>query len=302
VVVTFLVSVRLLTYKIAIEDVGASRIAVGNWAASIRLWIHPSLDKKDATDGNDDESGNAITRAKAIGFLAATLEVLNKDLLKTDQVELLVGFFGSMFSNDHKAGITPSATALHQLITARNFKPEMGVKIIEDVSKMKDDFRLQTAATRLEVYQLLLSLIQNSAVAGELQHKYGASSGFILELLHLCQNERDPKNLIIWFKIVKILLSEYSPSPEVTDEIFKVFSNYFPITIRESTSPIGVTPEDLKGALRECFSAHHRLARLAFPYLLQRLDQGDSMKVTVKVSTMIQRHKEDINSYRLTYS
>lgn len=189
-----------------------------------------------------------------------------------------------MFSNDHKAGITPAAKALNQLATARSFKPAMGVKIIEDISKMKEDFRLQTAATRLEVYNLLLRLVQDSLIAGELQHKYGASSGFILDLLNLCQHERDPKNLMVWFEIVKTLVSEYSPSDEVTDEVFKAFSNYFPITLRESTTPIGVTPEDLKGALRKCFSAHHRLARLTFPYLIQRLDQGDSMKVTVKVS------------------
>jgi len=189
-----------------------------------------------------------------------------------------------MFSNDHKAGITPAAAALTQLASAQNFKPTMGVKIVEEVSKMKEDFRLQTAATRLEVYQLLLRLVQDQAVAGELQHKYGSSSGFTLDLLSMCQHERDPKNLMIWFKIIKTLVAEYSPSEDVTNEIFKAFSNYFPITLRESTTPIGVTPEELKSALRECFSAHDRLARLAFPYLIQRLDQGDSMKVTVKVS------------------
>lgn len=267
----------------AIEDAGASRIAVGNWAASIKLWIAPGLDSGATTTSKDEgESGNAITRAKAIGFLTATLEVLNKDLLRADQVELLVGFFGSMFSNDHKAGITPSTRALKQLATAKNFKPPMGVKIIEDVSKMKEDFRLQTAATRLEVYQLLQSLVEDPAVSGELQHKYGPSSGFILDLINMCQHERDPRNLMVWFKIVQTLAAHYSPSDEVTDEIFKTFSNYFPITLRESTTPIGVTPEELKTALRGCFSAHQRLARLAFPYLIQRLDQGDSIKVTVK--------------------
>jgi DNA repair/transcription protein MET18/MMS19 len=268
----------------AIEDAGASRIAVGNWAASIKLWIAPGLDNGASTAGKDEgESGNAISRAKAIGFLAATLELLNKDLLKADQVELLIGFFGSMFSNDHKAGITPSAMALKQLITAKYFSPALGVKIVEDVSKMKEDFRLQTAATRLEVYQLLLSHVRTPEIVGELQHKYGASSGFILDLLNMCQHERDPRNLLVWFEILQTLLVEYPASDEVTDEVFKTFSNYFPITLRESTTPIGVTPEDLKRALRGCFSAHSRLRRLAFPYLIQRLDQGDSMKVTVKV-------------------
>jgi DNA repair/transcription protein MET18/MMS19 len=76
--------------------------------------------------------------------------------------------------------------------------------------------------------------------------------------------------------------------------VFKAFSNYFPITLRESTTPIGITPEDLKVALRKCFSAHHRLARLAFPYLIQRLDQGDSMKVTVKVRNQTGSYPEKV--------
>lgn len=211
---------------------------------------------------------------------------MDKDLLRADQVELLIGFFGSMFSNDHKAGITPAVAALKQLATAKNFRPTMGVKIVEDVSKMKEDFRLQTAATRLEAYQLLLRLVQDQDVAGELQHKYGAPSGFVMDLLAMCQAERDPKNLMVWFKIIKTLVGEYSPSADVTEEVFKAFSNYFPITLRESTTPIGVTPEELKSSLRECFSAHGRLAPLTFPYLIQRLDQGDSMKVTVKVRAL----------------
>ncbi|KAB5530501.1 Dos2-interacting transcription regulator of RNA-Pol-II-domain-containing protein [Coniochaeta sp. 2T2.1] len=276
----------------AIEDAGANRIAVGNWAASIKLWIAPGL-KED----QDGESGNAITRAKAISFLATTLELLNKDLLKADQVDLLIGFFGSMFSNDHKAGITPAAKALQQLATAKNFKPQMGVKIVEEVTKIKEDFRLQTAATRLEVYQLLLRLIQDSAVASELEHKYGASSGFIVDLLSMCQHERDPRDLLVWFKIISVLVSQYSPSEEVVAEIFKAFANYFPITLRESTTQIGVTAEDLKASLRECFSSHQRLAYLAFPYLIQRLDQGDSMKVTVK-NDILMTMKACIDNYR----
>lgn len=198
-----------------------------------------------------------------------------------------------MFSNDHKAGIAPAAKALNQLVDAKNFEPAAGVKIIEDVSKMKEDFRLQTAATRLEVYHLLLRLIQDVPVATQLQSKYNGSGGFVLDLLSMCQHERDPKNLLVWFEIMATVAAAYTPSDEVTNEIFKAFSNYFPITLRESTTPIGVTPEDLKSALRRCFSAHHRLARLTFPYLLQRLDKGDSMKVTVKVCSHIVTSPEE---------
>lgn len=190
-----------------------------------------------------------------------------------------------MFSYDHKAGITASAKALRKLYAMKSFKPEMGIKIIEDVCQIKEDFRLQTAATRLEIYELFLDLVQDPAVSSELQHKYGSSCGFALDLLQLCKNERDPRNLMVWFKILTTLVKDYSPSGEVTEEIFKTFSAYFPISLRASATPIGITAEDLKEAVRGCFSAHQRLAPNAFPFLMQKLDQGDAVTVAVKVGS-----------------
>lgn len=189
-----------------------------------------------------------------------------------------------MFSYDHKAGITASAKALRQLYSMKNFKPNMGIKILEDVCKIKEDFRLQIAVTRLEIYELFLSLVQDSAVSSELKHKYGSSCGFVVDLLQVCQSERDPRNLMVWFKILALLVKDYDPSAEVTEELFKVFSAYFPISLRSSATPIGITAEDLKEAVRGCFSAHQRVADLAFPFLIQKLDQGDAVTVAVKVS------------------
>lgn len=189
-----------------------------------------------------------------------------------------------MFSYDHKAGITASAKALKQLYGMKGFKPDMGVKMIEDVCKLKEDFRLQSVVTRLEIYNLFQSLMQDTAVSSELQHKYGAASGFVVDLLQLCQHERDPRNLMVWFNILATLLADYAPSTEVTEEIFKAVSAYFPISLRSSATPIGITADDLKGAVRGCFSAHQRVAPFAFPFLMQKLDQGDAVTVAVKVS------------------
>ncbi|KAK0671403.1 Dos2-interacting transcription regulator of RNA-Pol-II-domain-containing protein [Cercophora samala] len=279
-----------LTKKAAkeLEDSRASSTVVGNWAASVHQWmtLTHSNDDDQMEDGDEGASGDIISRAKALSFLAGTLEVLDKTILRPDQVQRLIGFFGAMFSYDHKAGITASAKALRQLYSMKNFKPEMGIKVLEDVCKLKEDFRLQTAVTRLEIYELFLSLVEDSAVSSELQHKYGSSCGFALDLLQLCSSERDPRNLMIWFKVIRRLLAEFSPSPEVTGEIFKAFSAYFPISLRSSVTPIGITAEDLKEAVRNCFSSNQRVAPFAFPFLMQKLDQGDAVTVAVKVDIL----------------
>ena len=271
-----------------IENTRASSASVGSWAASIQPWITITKQDDDNSDDDDDDSGSGdiIARAKALSFLADTLEALDKSLLRPEQVNMVVGFFGAMFSYDHKAGITASAKALRQLYTMKGFKPAVGVKMIEEVCKLKEDFKLQTAATRLEIYELFLSLTQDQSVNNELQDKYGTSGGFIVDILQLCQNERDPRNLMLWFKQLPIFLTEYLTSDQVTEEIFKAFSAYFPITLRNSATPIGITADDLKNAVRACFASHHKVAKLAFPFLVGKLDQGDAITVSVKLDIL----------------
>lgn len=194
----------------------------------------------------------------------------------------LVTFFCSLFNIDHKAGISPATRSLKKLRDMKNFSPALSVKMIESACSLKDDFRLQTPTTRFEIYELLQSLLQQPLVRSELLQKYDPSSQFIVDIVSQCRIERDPKNLIEWFQMLKLLLQHFSTSPEVTQEVFGAFSPYFPISLRDSATDTGVTVPELKAALRECFAAKGKLSVLAFPFLLQKLDQG-GINVGVKV-------------------
>ncbi|KAI0387325.1 Dos2-interacting transcription regulator of RNA-Pol-II-domain-containing protein [Hypomontagnella monticulosa] len=256
-----------------------SRITIAQWVSSINRWIQP-----------DDDSGdeNLIARAKALGFLASTLQVLNETdvSLKAEQVKLLVTFFGSLFSSDHRAGVTASAKALRCLVGMKSFQPTLGDDILANVCKLGEDFKLQTPTTRLELYELLLGLFQDPAVANDLQYRHGSTCGFMTGLLELCRNERDPQNLMKWFETLKTFLQNFSPSEDITLEVFKTFSAYFPISLRASSSPSGITADDLKNAVRSCFASHYRVAGHAIPYLVNKLDQGDAVTVPVKVDIL----------------
>jgi DNA repair/transcription protein MET18/MMS19 len=196
-----------------------------------------------------------------------------------------------MFSHDHKAGIEASTRALQSLSSMKGFTPAMGVKIIEDMLKIEEDFSKQIPATRHAIFKLLLRLIEIPSVRSDLQHQYGHSAGFLVDLLQLCQRERDPKNLLVWFSILKTLLQSYTMSQEVTEGVFHAFSNYFPISLNKHATPLGVTTDDLKLALRACFASHSRLAPWVFPFLIERLDRGESLitdveAVSVKVGDL----------------
>ncbi|KAH8675443.1 Dos2-interacting transcription regulator of RNA-Pol-II-domain-containing protein [Xylariales sp. PMI_506] len=262
-----------------IEKATTTRAAIGQWVSSINQWMPGG--KED--EGEDDD---IIARAKALGFLAQTLQLLPKDLLKQDQVKLLIGFFNSLFSSDHKAGITASAKALNQLVSMKNFQISSGNDIITGIVKLGDDFKRQTPATRLEIYKLLHSLFSDSLVANDLSYQHGDTCGFMTSLVEMCRSERDPQNLIKWFEIQALFLGNFAQAEAVTEDVFKSFSAYFPITLRASATPSGITVDDLKGAVRSCFAAHHRLAKMAIPFLIGKLDQGEAVTVSVKVDIL----------------
>ncbi|KAI2624749.1 Dos2-interacting transcription regulator of RNA-Pol-II-domain-containing protein [Xylaria nigripes] len=259
----------------AIEESTNKRTTVGQWVASVHQWMQSS--------GEDE----LVSRARALEFLASTLHVLSRkdDTLKADQVKLLVTFFCSLFEYDHKAGVTASSKALRHLIVMKHFHPTLGNEIIESVCKIGDGFKLQAPSTRLELYHLFKSLLENPTIVHDLKTRHGDSCGFMQNLLNLCQFERDPENLMIWFAILNTLLQDFNPSTDVVSEVFKAFSAYFPISLRPSATPTTVTTDDLKIALRSCFSAHSRVASHSIPFLVEKLDRVDQT-VAVKVDIL----------------
>lgn len=213
------------------------------------------------------------------------------------KVTLLISFFSSMFQVDQRHGVLPAVRALGHVAQMPAFKATQADQIIQSIGGLKDDFKSQLPQTRIQIYQLIVQLVGDAGVASDLQYRHGASAGFMTDLMQMCRNERDPSCLMVWFDILRLFLQEYSPSPEVSEEIFNVFSAYFPISLRSSTTPSGITADDLKKALRDCFAANYRVAHLTVPYLVERLDQGDAITASVKVSQYHHHHHIRNNSY-----
>ncbi|KAL8387555.1 hypothetical protein RB595_009827 [Gaeumannomyces hyphopodioides] len=273
----------------ALGSASVRSTAILAWVQSIDPWMPAALSSTGVPQ-DDHAAGESefdvVARAKALDYLADTLSIMDRALLRADQVNLLAVFFGRLFNVDHKAGILAAAKALRRLAMMKDFKPDIGESIIQSIASMRDDFRLQPPQTRMEVYALLQVLISHEAVSNQLQHTYGTAGGFALDLLQLCNHERDPSCLLQWFGILQGLLRSFSFSSDVDEELFKSFSAYFPISMRSSVNPAGVTVDDLKLSLRTCFSASGKLAKLALPFLIQKLDQGDAITVPVKESTL----------------
>ena len=186
-----------------------------------------------------------------------------------------------MFDVDHKAGVMASATALTHIVGMRAFPSSSGRDVIDKLCVLGEDFSRQTVPTRLAVYRLLQLLLSDARTAKELPNTHGTSD-VVSTLVRLCSNERDPDCLMLWFGVLRQILSQTELSEPQVDGIYQCFKSYFPITLPR-TAQSQITPNELKSQLRACFSSNHRLAPLVFPFLIGKLDLGDGVTVNVKV-------------------
>ncbi|CAE7390142.1 mms19, partial [Symbiodinium pilosum] len=86
------------------------------------------------------------------------------------------------------------------------------------------------------------------------------------------EEERDPRNLLVSFTIVKKAFEDFPPecvSNETLISLFETLSSYFPITFEPPKGDkIGITGEDLRQGLSQALSATDRLANYVVPFLL----------------------------------
>jgi DNA repair/transcription protein MET18/MMS19 len=94
----------------------------------------------------------------------------------------------------------------------------------------------------------------------------------LLDITTLVAGEKDPRNLMIIFSILRAIMIEWDISSHAEMLFDGVFA-YFPITFRPPPNdPYGITAQDLKNRLRDCLSSNSALAPWVFPALLDKLD------------------------------
>lgn len=190
-----------------------------------------------------------------------------------------------------------------------NLEPSAAADILSSIGSMEPDtFTKQLAKVRLAIFNLIASLFHGPP--GKFIRDQNKQGDHLLKVLPIFGRERDPFNLLQWFRFLNGILQEITLSTEAADAIFESFSPFFPISIRKSTATgPEVTEEQLKEALNSCFSANGMLAPRTIPFLLGKLDAGASLTAAAKVSGEHQPHTLsgyltiiDHHFHSLTYS
>ncbi|KAH9826700.1 Dos2-interacting transcription regulator of RNA-Pol-II [Teratosphaeria destructans] len=209
-------------------------------------------------------------RAKSVAYLANVLLALPPRVLSGQERHLLCDFVLGRIEGDHE-GIGASAkalVALEQLGKWDSATVQKVMRIFIDNTNPLRQFKLQTE--RYAVVQLIDLLMAKYRDAVKQLHE--SDSKFLDGFITYFEGEKDPRNLMIIFSLLRVPMTEWDVHAFAQDLFDSVF-NYFPITFKPPPDdPYGITAQDLKDRLRDCIAANSDFAPHAFPHLLDKLD------------------------------
>ncbi|KAG0936580.1 hypothetical protein G6F32_010055 [Rhizopus arrhizus] len=119
-------------------------------------------------------------------------------------------------------------------------------------------------------YKVLLALGKAiEKYASELQR---SKINFIEGFIHCMDGEKDPRNLMVAFALVRAIIDKFDISRHVED-LFDIIFCYFPIHFiaPTNTDTLEITTEDLKRSLRQCLAATPYFAYYSTPLLIEKL-------------------------------
>ncbi|EAA63784.1 hypothetical protein AN1528.2 [Aspergillus nidulans FGSC A4] len=207
---------------------------------------------------NDEDP---LLRGKAVSYLSAVIKALPPKFLTRQQVQVLTTFFCD------RIGDAGAVTGLETLQKLDRFTKEMAEELATALFENFNTLQSRAQSQRFQVYQLLNELMSN--------HRSGLSRlpfGVFRILTDLMTGEKDPRNLMLVFSILKVIMVEWDISRHV-ELLFDSVYNYFPITFRPPPNdPYGITAQDLKDRLQDCISSTSHFAPHSIPALLDKLD------------------------------
>ncbi|CAG8159085.1 unnamed protein product [Penicillium olsonii] len=207
---------------------------------------------------NDEDP---ILRGKAISYLTAVISALSPKYLTRQQIQVLTTFFCDRIEDGG------AVAGLKVLQSLDRFNKYLATQVAEALFSNFQDLQSRSQTQRFHVYELLNDLMSTHRAA---MRDMGDIS--LLGVVDIMTGEKDPRNLMIVFSILKVVMVEWDISNH-TETLFDSVYNYFPITFRPPPNdPYGITAQDLKGRLQDCIASTRRFAPHAIPALLDKLD------------------------------
>ncbi|KAJ3396925.1 mms19 nucleotide excision repair [Lobulomyces angularis] len=238
----------------SIEIIDQITIAINNGTINfLRLVnsLEPSLTSQDP-----------FVRSKGLGLLSSVIEKTDA-LSKAEGKVLLSYFLEKLYDQPSVAEILKGIREiLKHTVVEQNQMLDILKSIFAELSVQSFQ-----QSVRLLVYEIFeIILVENANFI-----KMNMNDDFIFGYITVMEGEKDPRNLIKAFKIVKLISSNFDFT-KFAEDLFDVFFCYFPITFKPpKNDPNAISAEDLKCFLKECVSASPLFSPYALPLLLEKI-------------------------------
>uniref|UniRef100_A0A8U7MNP9 MMS19 nucleotide excision repair protein n=1 Tax=Corvus moneduloides TaxID=1196302 RepID=A0A8U7MNP9_CORMO len=211
------------------------------------------------------ENTDPRMRGRGIQLLSQVL-LQCYSLLQEKEVLHLVLFYESRLQ-DHHLVIPSVLQGLRALSMCEVLSPGLAVSVLKAIFQ---EVHVQSLMQldRHTVY----SIITNFMSTREEELK-GLGADFTFGFIQVMDGEKDPRNLLVAFQIVRDLIAkDYSLGPFV-EELFEVTSCYFPVDFTPPPNdPHGIQREDLILSLRAVLASTPQFAEFLLPLLIEKLD------------------------------
>lgn len=223
-------------------------------------------------------SEDVSPRVISLSCFAETLAQVESAIISKQDVGILLQFLSLKLEDEKLTAHT--LNALQSLVRAKNFIPHMNENLqtlLQTLIKTYDP-RKHLAKVRYEAFLLLDSIMEKHADSITTTPLY--SEIFVNAFIHIATGEKDPRNLLLSFKLNTLINEKVSfedrASNKVHDELlsdlFDVCFCYFPISFSTpENDPYKITAADLKVELRKTVASQSQFSQDAFPSLFEKL-------------------------------
>lgn len=219
-------------------------------------------------------------RAKSLSLISKVLAELPQDQLTSNETSLLYTFFQEKLTD--YLTLKETLSSLNALTKMQTSTVDENMKCLILLEEHYDSTKI-VAATRFLAFSFLDNI--STKYINEINTTENKSSLLIKAFIKIATGEKDPRNLLISFKLNKFIAENIPIADTFKEELFDVVFCYFPITFKPpKNDPYKITSNELKSALRNAISASPIYAEDAFGNLIDRLTATSQI---VKCDTLL---------------
>ena len=213
-------------------------------------------------------SSDPVKRSRGLMLLAETTAIIDPSLISPQTAGVLLQFYLKRLEDPLSVeSVLKGIERLLELqIVSKTEMLQIPGRIFAELNVQS--FMQQVRQT---VFRIIALLFQHN-LAGLKR----LGSEFVFGFIHSMDGEKDPRNLMIAFHLVRQIVM-HLPFNEHTEDLFEGTFCYFPITFRPPPDdPYGVTAEELKTALRDILASTPEFAPYCIPLLLDKLSSDSA--------------------------